>query len=125
LIFHIFSEEAGHNKFIVIVGISKDQFLMGYVFINSIINTKISNTPELQKLHLRIRAADYPFLDYDSYIGCNGLFEISYQTIEDIVSDKANDYKGVLSEQDLVAMQALIKDAPGITNKLKKKYGYK
>ncbi len=124
LIFHVFSKIAGKNKFIVIVETSKDGFLMGHVLINSTINKKIARTIEHQNLHLKISSSDYPFLNQDSYINCQGLFDIPYTKIEAIFINKTTNYKGCLTAQDLGILQYMIKKSPTIINKQKKQYGY-
>lgn len=59
------------NKFTAIV--CKDKKCMGFL-INSEIHPFISRRPELLRCQVKIKASDYKFLDYDSYIDCVELY---------------------------------------------------
>jgi hypothetical protein len=71
---HFFDNASHHPKpkFSVIVGISRDSFFLGTVFVNTGIHIGHINSPELEKLHYKISQKKYSnFLKHDSYIDCS------------------------------------------------------
>lgn len=70
-----FFDNASHDpkpKFSVIVGISEDAFFLGTVFVNTDINIRHINSPELEKLHYKLSQKRYRnFLKHDSYVDCS------------------------------------------------------
>ena len=56
------------DKYFIVVGKTANGALVGFVVINSNINTNISK--ELQDLHYPINVSDYPFLKKNSFVCC-------------------------------------------------------
>ena len=59
-----------HPKFVVIAGVSAEKILVCTVFINSRINQYILKRPKMLACQIEVKASDYDFLDYDSYVNC-------------------------------------------------------
>lgn len=64
-------------KRIVIIGINKEgKALIGYLFINSKINSTVFHSPELKSLHLQLSSKNAAYLDHDSFLDCSQIHEI-------------------------------------------------
>lgn len=61
------------HKYSIIIGISDDKFYIGTVFINSMVNTRAINSPELVALQYEILSSKYKFLRSVSYVDCSDL----------------------------------------------------
>lgn len=64
---------AGKEKRFVFVGQKYDGVSIGLVHINSEINQKVYHSPKLKDEHYKILQADYPTLDWDSFVNCSQL----------------------------------------------------
>jgi hypothetical protein len=59
------------DKFVAIV--CRDSYCLGFL-VNTNIHPFIRKQPDLLVCQVKIRASNYRFLDYDSYIDCNDLY---------------------------------------------------
>ena len=66
--------DTSRNKYFIVMGVTEDGYLIGFVLINSEINQNIS--ARARESHYKILAADYPFLEKDRYVCCGELKEI-------------------------------------------------
>ena len=82
----------GRNKYFVVLGITDDGNIIGFVLINSHVN---KNLPaELKDLHYPISASSYPFLSNNSFIDCSSIKEIErmkFSTLFNFDSKKRRD----------------------------------
>lgn len=56
-----------HGKFFVIIGVS-EEYVAGFFFINSNIHRSILSKQEQLDLQYQMKASDYKFLRYDSFL---------------------------------------------------------
>lgn len=72
----------GHGKFFVVLNIIDDR-LVGFFFINSIVNRHIENRPGIMELQFILRPDKYSFLKHDSFINGSNIEELPLAEIED------------------------------------------
>lgn len=112
------------QKIRIVVGFSSDKVLVATVFINTDINPNKFPTEELQKLHLTLEKTNYDYLDYDSFVDCSQLHEVSYESLAAILTENPTIVSGEVAEFDLVNIRHTITNATTITPKQKKKFGF-
>ena len=113
-----FFDNASHNpkpKFSVIVGISEDAFFLGTVFVNTDINIRHINSPELEKLHYKLSQKRYRnFLKHDSYVDCSDvkhrmqvsfLNDVNYsgEIVGSLAIDDLKNVLGLIESSDTIA----------------------
>lgn len=112
-----FFDNASHNpkpKFSVIVGISEDAFFLGTVFVNTDINIRHINSPELAKLHYKLSQKRYRnFLKHDSYVDCS---DVKHRIQTSFLSDLnySGEIVGALAIDDLKNVLYLIESSDTI-----------
>ncbi len=111
-------------KRFIVIGFSQDKVLLGTVFINSEINSKIFTTEELRSLHISIDAANNDFIDHDSFIDCSSIRERSYDEIKQLLSKDTECLKGIVSETTMSIITETITNAKTISVKQKRKFGF-
>jgi hypothetical protein len=70
-------QEIDHEKYFIIVGITKDKIRCCSVFINSNIPSFIFRNQSLLSLQVNIQGFKYNFLTHDSFVSCNNIKELS------------------------------------------------
>lgn len=103
------------DKFFVIVGISSDGFLEGSLLINTKKNYGNALMMTAQK---HLSSADYPFLDYDSWLDCSQLFRIPTSLVL-----KNGGYCGELTNKDWKEVHAELVASPFIDEDTKAEFG--
>lgn len=112
-----FFDNASHNpkpKFSVIVGISDDAFFLGTVFVNTEINVRHINSPELEKLHYKLSQKRYSdFLKHDSYVDCS---DVKHRVQTSFLNDLnySGEIVGSLATDDLKNVLNLIESSDTI-----------
>ena len=96
------------HKFFVIVG-ETDKAFVGYFFINSNINRYVARNKYMQDMQFPVKAEDYPFLEYTSFIAGHELAYLDKQDLIDELSIGKAQFKGRLQEQhvDMILKTAL------------------
>ena len=107
------------DKYFIIVGKTANNALIGFVVINSYINTNISK--ELQDLHYPINVSDYPFLKKNSFVCCAELKEITADNFIDRYEGERR--CGKLTNEDLELIIGALKSSPLVTPKQLKRFG--
>lgn len=110
--------DISRNKYFVVMGVTEDGSLIGFVLINSEINPNIS--PRAKAGHYKILASDYPFLQKDRYVCCNDLKEI--QTV-DFFQRFQNGAVGTIKSDHLDAIRGIIAMSADVSAKMLKNYG--
>lgn len=110
-------------KRFVIIGINEGVALVGYLFINTSINPNVFRTEDLKKLHLPLSKDGRPYIDYDSFLDCSHIYEMSIEKLEDVFSQDYETYLDQVSDDDMAQIRELIKAARTIPAKTKKRYG--
>ena len=110
-------------KYLAIVGIDNEQYLLATIFINSEVNINVLNSPELRALQLLLAKQHCTFLDHDSYADCSKVQERNLTEIHDKLTETPGTHVGELNSLLLQEAIALLKGAKSISPKIKKKYG--
>lgn len=110
------------EKRFVVLGIDTNGNLIGVVYINSDINWKVIRTEELAQLQHFVTKENNDYLDWDSYIDCSDLFELSYEEVNTSIQNKPQNVLGTVDANDLKTIKEHVKKSPKIKPKLLKKY---
>ena len=111
--------DTDRDKYFVVVGKTVNGALIGFVVINSNINTNISK--ELQDLHYPINVSDYPFLKKNRFVCCAELKEITAENFVDRYEGEGR--YGKLTNDDLELIIGALKSSPLVTPKQLKRFG--
>lgn len=101
------------HKYNIIVGISDDKFYIGTVFINSIVNTRAINSPELIALQYEISPSKYSFLRSVSFVDCSDLKDRMQRSLLKDINDSGR-ILGSIAKDDLFAIIRLVLNAETI-----------
>lgn len=97
--------------------------LFAYLFINTGINTNIyGKIPGSLILHKLILKSDYNFLDHDSYIDCNKIYEVSRIDLHSRLEQNIGTYSGCLNDNDFADVINNVKQSTFIKTEIKKTY---
>jgi hypothetical protein len=111
-------------KYFVVLGTTRDKVVFGIVLINSRVNPYIFRDPLVRSWHILLKAADYDFLDHDSYVDCTQIFEKDSRLLHGSVRDMPEIVVGNLSRIDLSAIMSAIKAATTIAANDKRRFGW-
>lgn len=107
------------RKYIVIVGFTKDGIAIGALLINSRIDPS-KRSPMMLNCQYPILVRHYRgILDYDSWIDCSDIFELSRAKI----TDRKGRLKGHLIAEDKERVLDFLRESDLIDNITKRKYG--
>ncbi len=101
-------EEAEHEKFFIIAGISKEKIYVCSVFINSRIHPSVINKPNIYKLHIPLLKTQNDFLSHDSYANCSYPISLDVDKITDGIVNSSCKVIGNINESDLGFIQKAI-----------------
>lgn len=106
-------------KKLVIIGVDKaKQICYGSVLVNTKMSPKSAYSASFLSAQYLLRQSDYPdFLKYDSFVDCGMLFSIPLAKL------MKGEYFGTLTESDLQAIFAILKETETLTAKEKKRFG--
>lgn len=90
-----------HDKFLIVVGVSKDKIMVCSAIINSNINQYIRKRPHLLSLQIELKEVDYDFLSHDSYVNCAQPLKASFNHF----MNESQQYCGMLNSTDLSSVQ--------------------
>ncbi|GAB6011774.1 hypothetical protein [Viscerimonas tarda] len=108
------------NKYFVVLGEIPNDCIVGAFFINSIINVNAINTKELLNCQFPLKEKDYPnILEYDSFLDCSDLLEISKIKIKNIGAEI-----GKLTESDKNLVIDHVEKSEVLTPKQKRRFGF-
>lgn len=104
------------NKFIVIVGLTADGFVIGSLLINTNANNA---TKELGNCQFPLYVKDYQtILDYNSWLDCSQLFRISCSKVL-----ASGQYCGAVTQRDWDLVLPFLIENEAISNREKKEFG--
>lgn len=107
------------RKYIVIIGFTDEGIAIGALLINSKIDPS-KYSQELLNCQYPLLARNYRnILEYDSWLDCSDIFELSQQKL----SERILDLKGKLIEEDRERIFQFLKDTDIIDNITKKRFG--
>lgn len=105
-----------HEKYFIIVGITKDVISCCSVYINSNIPSFILKNNTLLSLQVNIAGRKYDFLTHDSFVSCNGIKE---HTISDLYKCR---FIGKIDSEDLENIITTLVNSDVLTEKEKQRY---
>lgn len=103
------------DKWIVIVGISGDDYIVGSLLVNTAPNTFSKALGDIQ---FPLSKRDYDFLDYKSWLDCSELFRIPRSKIL-----KYGGYCGRIKDDDWKLIWETIKETEFISEEEKEEFG--
>lgn len=104
------------NKYIIIIGMTDDGFVIGSLLINTDPNDA---TPELGACQFPLKLRDYPsILDYDSWLDCSQLFRIGKKKVL-----SRGEFCGSIIESDWNLIWPFLRETDAISNKEKREFG--
>jgi len=103
------------NKYFVVLGFDNSGRVYGGIVANTDVNVNIPE--ERQRLHVKIKQSQNPFLMYDSYLDCSKLKEVHISKLDGFP------YKGKLHEDDLKNAIENVKRSRYITKNDLKRFG--
>lgn len=107
------------KKYIVIIGFTSEGIAIGTLLINSKIDPS-KRSPEMMNCQYPLLSRLYKgILDYDSWLDCSDIFELSTQKI----SERKGQLKGHLTEEDRMRVLEFLKETDVIDNFTKRRYG--
>ena len=101
-------EEAEHEKFFIIAGISERKIYVCSVFINSRIHPSVLNKPNIYKLHIPLLKSQNVFLSHDSYANCSYPIPLDVDKIIDGILDASCKVIGNINKTDVEFIQKAI-----------------
>jgi len=115
---------ASKEKRWVIVAINTDFGMIACTLINSEVNINVFPTEELQALHLPlIKGEDKPYIDYDCFLDCSEIVELSYDEVATHLEEEPGCHLGQMGDKELGATHQLLKSARTISPRVKRMYG--
>lgn len=108
------------KKYIVIIGFTSEGVAIGALLINSEIDSSKKRSEELLNSQYPLLVRNYrSILDYDSWLDCSDIFELSKLKI----TEKDGKLKGCLTPEDRERVMAFLKETEVFDNATKKRYG--
>lgn len=109
--------DTSRNKYFIVMGVTPDGALIGFVLINSEINQNIP--PSVRASHYKILASDYPFLQRDRYVCCGELKEIETTVFFQRFKDGA---VGTIRPEHLDAIRGIVAMSANVSAKVLRDY---
>ena len=107
------------KKYIVVIGFTPEGVAIGALLINSKIDSS-KRTEELLNCQYPLLVCNYRnILDYDSWLDCSDIFELSKLKI----TEKNGTLKGCLIPEDRERIMEFLKETDIFDNATKKRYG--
>ena len=107
------------KKYIVIIGFTLEGVVIGALLINSEIDSS-KRSEELLNCQYPLLVRNYrSILDYDSWLDCSDIFELSKLKI----TEKDGKLKGCLTPEDRGRVMEFLKETDVFDNATKKRYG--
>lgn len=108
------------KKYIVIIGFTPEGVAIGALLINSEIDSSKKRSEELLNSQYPLLVCNYrSILDYDSWLDCSDIFELSKLRI----MEKDGKLKGCLTPEDRERVMEFLKETDVFDNATKKRYG--
>ena len=109
-------------KRFVVIGVRNDIGLVGLLFINTKMNPKGVNSPEIDRLQFPLSKEECDFLDHNSYLDCSQLYEWGYEKVVEGIMKDLDAPLGKLSKSQLKKVRSLVGSARTIERSKKKRY---
>lgn len=112
-----------HGKFFVVLNIV-DNHLVGFFFINSIVNRYIEDKPGILELQFIMRPSKYSFLKHDSFVNGANIEELPLSVIEKQLSEGIATIVDNMRSEDMEDLMDLCRKSPLFKPRQKKRYFY-
>ena len=122
-VFVILDPIAKKEKFIVILGVDAGKIWVGTLFINSEKNVNFIKTLEQHGLQFIIKASNYEFLDYDSFINASNIIRRQFEKLVDIIIARDGRYLTQIIPKDFDYIRARMADSKVVSTADKKDFG--
>lgn len=113
----------GHGKFFVVLNII-DNRIVGFFFINSIVNRHIEDKPGILELQFILRPDKYCFLKHDSFINGSNIEELPLTIIEEQLDKGIATIVDCMKEDDMDMLMELCRKSRLFKPRDKKRYFY-
>lgn len=111
----------GHGKFFVVLNIV-DNKLVGFFFINSIVNRYIEDKPGILELQFIMRPIDYRFLKHDSFINGANIEELPLELLQEQLVNGVAEIVDRMKHEHLESLMQLCRKSPLFKPRQKKRY---
>lgn len=112
-----------HGKFFAVIGVSED-LVAGFFFINSRIHPSIMNKKEQLNLQYLLKAKDYSFLKYDSFLSASNIIRKPKSELIDSVNKGYTMYVDTLKDTDLNNVLEMVRNSKIYNKRDKKDFFY-
>lgn len=116
-------EFVDHGKFFVVAGVSEDS-IAGFFFINSRIHPCIMDKQEQLDMQYLLKAADYPFLRYDSFLSASNIIKREKRVIMASMENGNTQFVDNLRPEHLDDVLALVRSSRLYSKKIKDMFFY-
>lgn len=110
-----------HGKFFVVIGVSETS-IAGFFFINSRIHPSIMNKQELLNMQYLLKASDYSFLRYDSFLSATNIIKKDKAVIEKSINNGTTKFVDNLKDEHLEDVLNLVRASKLFSNKDKRDF---
>lgn len=116
-------KDIDHGKFFVIIGVT-DDYVAGLFFINSKIHPSIMCKPELLSMQYPLKASNYSFLKYDSFLSASTIIKKRKQEITKSIEFNMTTYIDSLLQEDLDNVLGMLRESKLYNKKEKELFFY-
>ncbi|WPO89855.1 hypothetical protein [Chryseobacterium sp. HR92] len=123
-VFFLFIEEFQKKKYFIVLGEDDHSYLFATFYVNTTINYNFVENQEVEKLHIVLKKAEYPFLKYDSFLNLSEHFPKTKISLEEEFKKDDKCLVYTLTDEQLHYLRKAFKENPIIKGKIKKKYRF-
>lgn len=116
-------KDIDHGKFFVIIGVT-DNCIAGFFFINSRIHPSIIGKSEQFAMQYPLKASNYEFLKYDSFLSASTIIKKSKAEISKSIEFNMTTFKGSLIQEDLDNVLEMLRASKLYSKKEKELFFY-
>jgi hypothetical protein len=111
-----------YPKYIVVIGKDEPNDDLGYVIINTDVNTNVYSSPYLQGLNVPISSSDHDFLDWDSHVDCTKINQFRISDVVNFITSNPDRLVGNLTNVKLKEVLSSLIQSNTISRELKAKF---
>lgn len=112
-----------HGKFFAIIGVTEDS-VAGFFFINSTVNRYMQSKAELFNMQFYLKAADYGFLRYDSFLSAAEIHTLKRRDLAEQIKNNTTQKVGRLTKADLETVLVAARASRLFNKKEKEQFFY-
>lgn len=122
MVIRIYDEEAGKEKWHLVVGVSDDRVMLASLRLNSEVNGNVFRTDEDKAMNYKLRRKKNTFLGHTSHVNCKVLIEKQLSLFQDHIDNNPDEMKGFVHRNDFDAISGIMATSDLITGKQVRKY---